>query len=65
MNKTGVDMTIFSPRSTRSASISAVKQTVPVETIMKTVGWSHDSIIIKPIVVDYSYSNSLLQYFDS
>ena len=45
MNKTSVDMTIFSPRSTRSESVSAVKQTAPVQTIMKTVGWSHDSII--------------------
>ena len=44
MNDAGVDMTIFSPR-TRSVSASAVKQTVPVQTIMKTVGWSHDSII--------------------
>ena len=45
INKIGVDMTIFSARSTRSASVSAVKQTVPVQTIMKTVGWRHDSII--------------------
>ena len=45
MNKNDVDMTIFSPRSTRSASVSAVKQTVPVQTIMKTVELSHDSVI--------------------
>ena len=67
MNDAGVDMTIFSPHSTRSASVSAAKQTVPVQTIMKTVGWSRDSTFRKfynkPIVVDYSYSNSLLQYF--
>ena len=35
----GVDMSIFSPHSTRSASTSFAKPRVPMDTILKTGGW--------------------------
>lgn len=44
----GVDMAIFTPHSTRSASTSAAKvSNVPMQTILKTAGWSNDCTFAK------------------
>ena len=39
LHDAGIDMTIFTPHSTRSASSKAAKK-VPIETVPKTGGWS-------------------------
>ena len=36
----GIDLSLFTPHSTRSASTSAVVSKVPIDTIIKTAGWS-------------------------
>ena len=42
--RAGFDMKIFTPHNTRTASISNASRTqVPLETIMKTAGWSRSS----------------------
>ena len=44
----GVDMAIFTPHSTRSASTSAAKvSNVHMQTILKTAGWSNDCTFAK------------------
>ncbi|XP_069121449.1 uncharacterized protein [Argopecten irradians] len=46
--KAGVDMTIFTPHSTRAASASAAfRANVPVQTILNTAGWSKESTFAK------------------
>lgn len=47
MRDAGIDLTIFSPHSTRSASSSKASLTLPVSTIMATVGWSCESVFAK------------------
>ena len=39
MRDVGIDLPIFSPHSTRSASSSKASMTLPVSTIMLSVGW--------------------------
>ena len=44
----GVDMSIFTPHSIRSASTStAMKAKVPLDTTLKTAGWTKDSTFRK------------------
>ena len=43
LQKAGIDMTIFTPHSTRAASSSKAAQHVPLKTILKTVGWRRQS----------------------
>ena len=41
MSESGIDISVFRPHSTRSASTSAsVAQGIPIVDIMKNVGWS-------------------------
>ena len=40
----GVDTTVFTAHSTRPANVSKAKTLVPVDTILKHVGWSSDSV---------------------
>jgi hypothetical protein len=48
LNIAGIDMTIFTPHSVRSASTSAAfKAKVPLETILNTAGWSQASTFRK------------------
>ena len=60
----GIDLTLFTPHSTRSASTSAVVNRVPIDTIIKTAGWSRDCTFRKfykrPITNGASFSNSIL-----
>ena len=39
----GVDLTIFSPHSTRSAASSKAALTLPLSTVISAVGWSAES----------------------
>lgn len=43
----GVDMSIFSPHSTRSAATSKAMSHVPLDTILKTAGWAKESTFRK------------------
>ena len=43
----GIDIKTFSTHSTRSASTSAVLGKIPLDTILKTAGWSKDSTFRK------------------
>ena len=47
MRDAGIALTIFSPHSTRSASSSKASLTLPVSTILATVGWSCESVFAK------------------
>lgn len=43
MGSAGVDLSIFSPHSTRSASSSTAAKYLPLSTIVKAIGWSKSS----------------------
>jgi len=63
--KSGIDMSIFTPHSTRSASTSAAaKGRVPLSTILKTAGWSNantfNNYYKKCINGDTNFSKTLL-----
>lgn len=47
MQQTGIDTQVFSPHSTRAASTSAGFQRVPLDTILRTAGWSSDCMFRK------------------
>lgn len=61
----GIDMNIFSPHSTRSASASKAATKLPLRTILSTAGWSQESVFQKfynkPIVQTTSYADAILQ----
>lgn len=64
MNKAGIDMS-FTPHSTRSAAVSKAKlQGIPLETIMKTAGWSNASVFAtfynKPVLKEPSFQDAIL-----
>ena len=68
MNDAGVDTSVFTPHSTRAAATSAaIKAKVSVNTILKTAGWTRDNVFRKhynkPIVVDNTFSKSLLDNY--
>ena len=60
----GIDMTMFTPHSTRSASTSALVSKVPIDTIIKTAGWTKDCTFRRfynrPVTNDASFSYNLL-----
>ena len=60
----GIDMTLFTPHSTRSASTSASVNRVPIDTIIKTAGWSNECTFRKfykrPVSNDATFSNAIL-----
>ena len=43
MKAAGIDLTIFTPHSTRAASCSRAVSRVPLQTILQTAGWSQES----------------------
>ncbi|MPC46370.1 hypothetical protein E2C01_040089 [Portunus trituberculatus] len=43
MQSAGIDLNIFSPHSTRSASTSKAALKLPLATVISTVGWSRES----------------------
>lgn len=65
LHKSGIDVNIFKPHSTRAASTTAAfSSKVPLATILRTAGWQKDctfrKFYKKPIVVDKSFSENLL-----
>lgn len=60
----GIDMTIFSPHSTRGACTSYVSGKIPIDTILRTAGWRKDSVFRKhykrPTTNDSTFSNEVL-----
>ena len=61
----GVDMNMFTPHSTRSATTSFVSGKIPIDTILRTAGWRRDSVFRKfykkPITNDSSFSDAILR----
>ena len=47
MGAAGIDLTLFSPHSTRSASSSKAALRLPFSTILATVGWARESTFAK------------------
>ena len=65
LSAAGIDMGVFTPHSTRAASVTAASQSrIPLDTILKTAGWSNSRTFAnyyhKPIVDDQKYSESIL-----
>ena len=60
----GIDINVFLPHSTRGASTSAVSGKIPIDTIIRTAGWSKDSTFRKfyqrPVVNSSAFSHSVL-----
>jgi integrase len=43
MRKAGIDMTVFTPHSTRGASTSPMERPgIPLKTIMQSAGWTNE-----------------------
>jgi hypothetical protein len=65
MYRAGIN-TVYTAHSTRSAAVSAAKVAgVPIETIIKTAGWSSNKTFAlyydKPITQDRSFSEAILK----
>ena len=65
LTRAGIDMTMFAPHSTRSAACSmAVSSAVPIDTVLRTAGWSKENTFRKyynrPVTNDSSFSGSIL-----
>ena len=62
MRLAGIDLNLFTPHSTRSASTSATVNKVPIDTIIKTAGWSNDCTLRKfykrPVSNDATFSSA-------
>ena len=60
----GIDMNMFCPHSIRGASTSALVGRIPIETILRTAGWTKDCTFRKfynrPITNNSDFSNSML-----
>jgi hypothetical protein len=65
LQKSGIDLNIFKAHSTRAASTI---NRVPLSTILRTAGWQKDctfrKFYNKPVVMDQSYSQNLLNAFE-
>ena len=66
LQQAGIDTKVFGAHSTRSASTSAAKaNSVSLETIMKSAGWSQESTFTKyyqmPIVSQHNFGQELLE----
>ena len=61
----GIDVNIFRPPSVRSATASTA--CIPVDTIIRTVGWTKDSVFRKyynkPISMDVEMSRKLMENY--
>ena len=63
LSEAGIDMTMFTPHSTRSTSKAATK--LKLSTILATAGWSRESTFRKyyqkPVDVKFDFANAVLQ----
>ena len=65
MRRAGVDMSMFTPHSLRSASTSAAGfANLPLDTILRTAGWSKEDTFRKfyerPVGRDTSFARAVL-----
>lgn len=65
MTQAGLDVSEFSPHSTRAASVSAANRaSLNLDDILKTAGWSSkycfEKYYSKPIVAASSFANAVL-----
>ena len=65
MSKAGLDLSLFTPHSLRAASTSAAfRAKVPIDTILRTAGWSKQNTFRryynKPISTSTSFSQAIL-----
>ena len=62
--KAGLNMNMLKPHSSRSASSSAAACTVPVDSVLKAVGWSSEKVFAsyyhKTIVNEAALANAVL-----
>ena len=65
LEQSGVDSSVFKAHSTRAASASKANQLIPVDTVLKHIGWSTESTFRKfyqkPIVDIDSFQNAVLK----
>ena len=64
----GIDMSLFSPHSTRAAATSAAaRMNVSIDTILRTAGWTGDSTFRKfnhkPVRMNCDFGSALLDNF--
>lgn len=62
MASADVDLSIFSPHSTRSASASTAAKYLPLSTIVKSIGWSRASTLL-PTTINLFRTLHLLMLF--
>lgn len=64
MQAAGIDLSLFSPHSTRSASSSKAALKLPMSTILSTVGWTSESTFAKyykrPLHNGCQFANAVL-----
>jgi hypothetical protein len=68
MSLAGIDTSVYSPHSTRAASVSAAcRSSVKIQDILKTAGWSSTFYFVKfynkPIASTSEYARSMLSDF--
>lgn len=60
----GIDMTMYTPHSTRAASTSLAAGKVPIDTVLKTAGWKKDCVFRKfykrEVTNNAAFSNAVL-----
>lgn len=61
----GIDMSMYTPHSTRAASTSAAAQKIPIDTVLKTAGWKRNCVFRKfykrEITNNTQFSNAILE----
>lgn len=64
MGAAGIDLTVFSPHSTRSASSSKAALVLPMSTIISTIGWARESTFTrhyhKPLAQHGQFARAVL-----
>lgn len=64
MKAAGIDLSTFAPHSNRSASTSKAAMTLPMSTILETVGWAQESTFAlfyrKPVCKQGQFGEAVL-----
>ena len=64
MRAAGIDLTVFSPHSTRSASSSKAALVLPLSTVVSTIGWARESTFTrhyhKPLAPHGQFARAVL-----
>ena len=60
----GIDMSMYTPHSTRSASTSVAALKIPIDSVLKTAGWKKDCVFRKfyqrEVTNNSEFSNAVL-----